>query len=160
MSLVLGLILVAPSKTIPEPHAALIESRATLIVCPSYDAKIHESWKSVIAKSTTLKTCVIGDYEDMKKISYEQIRSEFDIVVFAFHIFETLQYFWLPKRKKRSYYNDAERDELVISAREKLKSSGKLDATCPIIEHFYFHRIVIDGSHDIVKPQFGSRKYI
>ncbi len=53
MLLVLGLILAAPSKTIPEPHPALIESRATLIVRPCYDVKIHESWKNVIANSTT-----------------------------------------------------------------------------------------------------------
>jgi hypothetical protein len=152
---ILGLILAAPSSPNPEPHFALIESRATLIVCPFYEVKLHESWKSLIANSTNLKTCIIGDYDDMKKISYAQIRSEFDIIVFASHIFETLQYFWLPKRKKRSYYNDKERDELVISARKKLKSSGELDATCPIIEHFYFHRIVIDGSHGIDVTQFG-----
>ena len=75
MLLVLGLILAAPSIPNPEPHFALIESRATLIVCPFYEVKIHESWKSLIANSTNLKTCIIGDYDDMKKISYAQIRS-------------------------------------------------------------------------------------
>ena len=162
--LVLGLTLASPPKENLDPHPTLIESRATLILCPNH---LSKQWKDEIERATNLKIYVINTIVQLRALTYEQVRSEYDIILCVYQLFETPHYCYLPgtsNAKKFDASTDidwAKRNAQVDSALKPIKNPKKFNTACPILDHFYWHRVVIDEGHDVigVTPHGGTENF-
>jgi SNF2 family DNA or RNA helicase len=149
---VLGLVLASPPKEKLDPHPTLIESRATLVLCPNH---LSKQWQDEIARATNLKVHVINTIVQLRALTYEQVRSEYDVILCVYQLFETPHYCALPSTHTAKAFDAAQidwekRNKQVDNALKPIKKSKSYNTSCPILDHFYWHRVVIDEGHDVI----------
>ncbi len=155
-SIVLGLVLAAPPKSEIEPHPVLIASKSTLIMCPEH---ISKQWHDEITRATNLSVLLVANYEDLKKCTYEDFRSQYDVIVCVYELFASLKYVCLPSRRTKGTLTEVERNNNVKTALEELRANQNFsEVKAPIIEHFFFHRVVFDEGHQSSK-EFCLHRY-
>jgi SNF2 family DNA or RNA helicase len=160
---VLGLVLASPPKEKLDPHPTLIESRATLVLCPNH---LSKQWQDEIARATNLKVHVINTIVQLRALTYEQVRSEYDVILCVYQLFETPHYCVLPSTHTAKAFDAAQidwekRNKQVDNALKPIKKSKSYNTSCPILDHFYWHRVVIDEGHDVISvtPHGGKLSF-
>lgn len=155
---VLGLVLAAPPKSEIEPHPSLIDSKATLIMCPEH---ISKQWHDEITGATNLKVLLVSDVEALLPCTYEDFQSHYDVIVCSYEIFKSLKYACLPRDRVNKYVTKKERNTNVKQALEKLrKTKNFTNVMAPIIEHFFFHRVVFDEGHQSTTQLLLCSEYV
>eukprot|EP00029_Vermamoeba_vermiformis_P008911 TRINITY_DN4297_c1_g1_i1.p1 TRINITY_DN4297_c1_g1~~TRINITY_DN4297_c1_g1_i1.p1 ORF type:complete len:1047 (+),score=234.72 TRINITY_DN4297_c1_g1_i1:95-3235(+) len=156
----IGLVLANPAPTEMLEHPTLFTSRATLVLCPNHLAK---QWSDELTKVTDLKVAVVTTIVQLRKFSYEDFVN-YDVVIVSYQLMQNPNYFFLgssvAKKTNVKKRQELERTAWVETSLETVKSSknGGLAKVCPIIEHFYWYRIVLDEGHEYLHvPYF---KYV
>eukprot|EP00029_Vermamoeba_vermiformis_P009184 TRINITY_DN4500_c0_g1_i2.p1 TRINITY_DN4500_c0_g1~~TRINITY_DN4500_c0_g1_i2.p1 ORF type:complete len:980 (+),score=214.26 TRINITY_DN4500_c0_g1_i2:150-3089(+) len=149
---ILGLVLASPPKEQLDPHPTLIESRATLVMCPNH---LSKQWQDEIERATDLKVFVINTITQLRALTYEKVRSEYDIIICVYQLFETPNYCCLPNAKVEKGFDPmnidwSKRNKDVEKALKPIKKSNSYGTSCPILDHIYWHRVVLDEGHDVI----------
>lgn len=115
-----------------------LSSRATLVIVPP---NICDQWEREVLKffrPGTIYALTARDVDDLKRWSVADVESA-DLVIVSYRIFASKSY---PKR------------------RQQLEQGFGLDsfAKFPVLELFYFHRVVFDEFHELVDAHAG--KYV
>lgn len=145
----LGLILAAPPKEKANEHEELIDSKATLIVC---SGAIIGQWDNEISRATPgLRKLLLRSIDDFKNVTYEEMRSAYDVVICNHEVLSNARYLSLPsKRASQASFFKPDREKKVKKALEELRAKRNFDVVkYPILEHFSFHRVVFDVYYSI-----------
>lgn len=121
-------------------------------MCPNH---LSKQWQDEIERATSLKVYVINTITQLRALTYEKVRSEYDIIICVYQLFETPNYCCLPGTKVDKKFDATnidwtQRNKQVQSALKPIKKSKDYSASCPILDHFYWHRIVLDEGHDVI----------
>jgi SNF2 family DNA or RNA helicase len=156
----IGLVLANPAPAELLEHPTLFTSRATLVLCPNHLAK---QWSDELAKVTDLKVATVTTIVQLRKFSYQDF-VDYDVVIVSYQLLQNPNYFFLgsnaPKKTNVKKRQELERTAWVESSLEAVKSSknGGLGKACPIFEHIYWYRLVMDEGHEYLHvPYF---KYV
>jgi SNF2 family DNA or RNA helicase len=133
----------------------LYNSRATLVTCPNH---IAQQWIDEIAKYSEkkMKTILLSTANDLRGTSYQQV-VDADVVVVTYQLLKNKNYFDAGiKGKKPGMGKDAplKRRAAVLNTLKDGKAKGGLTNTFPILDHFHFHRIVLDEGHEALSDPF------
>ncbi len=135
----------------------LIFSKATLIVCPSHLSKQWESEvKRIFPKANVIKLLTKNNHV---KLTYKEMK-EADIIIVTHQFLMNFKYY-----PQVNYYNctpssfvfDSRITHLKNILKEWIDSSANImEKVSPNLEHFYFHRLIVDEGHEIFGLQFGN----
>jgi SNF2 family DNA or RNA helicase len=132
----------------------LINTRATLVVCPNHLAK---QWADEIIKYTQLSVVIYATLDDFNNTTYlDFIGAGFVIVTSA--MFKNKNYFALGCGNKKIAVNRpmiSKRSRLVQEHLEQLKNSElKFQTIGPILDNFHWPRIIVDEAHEVFTDPF------
>jgi SWI/SNF-related matrix-associated actin-dependent regulator of chromatin subfamily A3 len=135
-----------------------INSKATLIVCPSH---LTKQWESEIKRcSTKLNVLTILTKTDYNRLTFNDY-IENDVIITShqflmnFKFYPTLHY----KQCTASSYNFEERNMLIKNYIDKtlqLPWEEVKNQELPIFEFFNFHRLILDEGHEIFGEMLSS----
>lgn len=156
--------LICLNKTDNSGPDTYVNSRATLLICPS---QLCGQWKrevdKMIKKTQNLKVIQLITKVHFEKTSYKDLLDT-DLVIMSFAFFKNEAYLskWTKKLSdKKSYINASTEDfnshklrNIFEEDRRKFKieadkNSKILDETSPIIQYINWHRLVVDEFHEI-----------
>ena len=134
-----------------------INSKATLILCPSH---LTKQWETEIKKcSSKLKVLLILSKTDYNKITfYDFINSDIIITshqfIMNFKFYPTLHYQYCTA----STFNFDHRNTIIEEfISQNINSSTNINMlTNPIFEFFNFHRFILDEGHEIFGEQLST----
>lgn len=116
-------------------------------MCPEH---LCQQWHDEIARATTLSALVVRNYDELKKCTYEDFVTQYDVIVCTYELLSTLEYVCLPSREKKGSLTTDERNDNLRKALEELQTNKNFsEVTAPIIELFFFHRVVFDEGHHL-----------
>jgi hypothetical protein len=147
----IGLVLANPAGKLPKLDNYL-PTKATLIICPNH---LTAQWITEVNKSTKLKTVLLTTMKEVKEISYNDIL-EADVVVASMHLLKNPTYFALhAPGGKASMAADAPQKRAlgwVLNSFESISKKKNLEKVSqPLLDHFHWHRIILDEGHEILK---------
>ena len=130
----------------------LIYSKATLLICPSHLAK---QWNQEVEKCLPhLKVITILTKRHHSKLTYNDIINA-DLVIVTqqflmnFNYYPRLKY----KRVTASSVNIGDRNSAYLKLLTEMKKDKSIkeigNLELPLIEHFFFHRLLVDEGHEI-----------
>lgn len=124
-----------------------LKSKATLILAPNH---LCEQWKSEINDKSNInhKIILISTKKNFCNTTYQDICvADFVIVSFQFLNNPEFKNRW---KQYHSCYHHSIMDETIKTmSLEYLRNENILEFTCPILPLFYFHRLVVDESHEL-----------
>eukprot|EP01113_Clastostelium_recurvatum_P043328 TRINITY_DN7141_c0_g2_i1.p1 TRINITY_DN7141_c0_g2~~TRINITY_DN7141_c0_g2_i1.p1 ORF type:complete len:692 (+),score=51.28 TRINITY_DN7141_c0_g2_i1:221-2077(+) len=137
----------------PEP----IPSRATLIFCPNH---LVQQWSIEIAKSTKppLKVGIITTKLQHAQFSYADFAAKLDVILISFQFFVNPNYFMLsaPGTTKMSLQDRHHKITTALMILRRRKNMFREKS--PILEHFRFHRLVVDEGHEVLAQSKDETK--
>ena len=149
----LSLVALNPSQYEEETKNELIYSKATLIVCPSHLSKQWETEiKKIFPKANIVKLLTKNNHVNLV---YQEIKSA-DIIIVTQQFLMNFKYY--PQINYRqctpSNFVFGDRIESLKKVLDNwnLKDVDIMKLKQPCLEHFYFHRLIVDEGHEI----FGS----
>ena len=149
---ILALIVSQPRKkqngsyvTVNRP-AALFETGATLVVCPSH---IVQQWKEEIQNHVpSLSVLDITVMAQLKAITYEDILNT-DVVIISHQLLNN-----------RNYNKKIGKLSSIYDRSFKNRSKYRNTTRTPVLQHFGWHRIVLDEGHEILsRPTVHSNSF-
>ena len=133
-----------------------IESNATLIIVPSHLAhQWEEEIKKYLPKMNIIKFFTKKDHE---RYTYQDV-IDCDILIVTQQFLMNFNYYIRLKyeRVTPSCYNHQHRMTHINKLLHKMIKDKKYDESAPFIEHFKFHRVVIDEGHEIFEKNLGNK---
>eukprot|EP00029_Vermamoeba_vermiformis_P008169 TRINITY_DN3745_c0_g1_i1.p1 TRINITY_DN3745_c0_g1~~TRINITY_DN3745_c0_g1_i1.p1 ORF type:complete len:745 (+),score=238.36 TRINITY_DN3745_c0_g1_i1:326-2236(+) len=132
-----------------------LPTKATLIICPNH---LTSQWITELNKSTKLNTVLLTTMKEVKEVSYSDILNA-DVVVASMHLLKNPTYFALhAPGGKASMAGDAPDKRAlswVMHSFESISKKKNLDKVMqPLLDHFHWHRVILDEGHEILKDQF------
>ena len=124
-----------------------IFSKATLIICPSH---LIKQWNKEIKKTLpNYKTIMFSTKVNHGKVSYNDIINA-DILIVSIQFLTNFKHYIT--RIENSNYIDSTPSRFDYNNRLKLIDDleVKMETKYPILEKFYFHRIMLDEAHEIL----------
>eukprot|EP00029_Vermamoeba_vermiformis_P008910 TRINITY_DN4297_c0_g2_i1.p1 TRINITY_DN4297_c0_g2~~TRINITY_DN4297_c0_g2_i1.p1 ORF type:complete len:610 (-),score=224.30 TRINITY_DN4297_c0_g2_i1:18-1847(-) len=158
---VIGLILANPTDVDPDDveQDEPFKSRATLVLCPNHLAK---QWQQEIEKVSKMKVALCSTINQLKAYSYEDFVN-YDVIVFTYQLMQNPNYFYTGTSKSSYIKKRAAQTERPAWVTNQLKAVHRakdpMAKTCPLLEHFTFHRIVMDEAHEYITQEFYKCSY-
>ena len=153
----LAVVALNPSTYTDMYKSNLIFSKATLIVCPSHLSKQWETEvKKIFPKANIIKLLTKNNHV---KLTYDQVKKS-DIIIVTHQFLMNFKYY-----PQVNYHNCTPSSFVPSSRISHLKNLLKewrdnnseiMSREGPNLEHFYFHRLIVDEGHEILGLQIGN----
>jgi SNF2 family DNA or RNA helicase len=150
----LGLILANPMKVAPK-NGSFFSTKATLIICPNH---LIAQWASEIEKHTEPKLTVlqIPTMTQFKKFTYQQVLDA-DIVLVTSNMLKGKNYIAYPLEPHQITFGENsphERIDRIDGLLEERKNKAPEKLKGVVLDHFHWHRIVLDEGHETLEDEF------
>eukprot|EP00029_Vermamoeba_vermiformis_P006184 TRINITY_DN2356_c0_g1_i1.p1 TRINITY_DN2356_c0_g1~~TRINITY_DN2356_c0_g1_i1.p1 ORF type:complete len:823 (+),score=195.71 TRINITY_DN2356_c0_g1_i1:366-2471(+) len=152
----LGLMLSNQMKQAPkcDPYFA---TKATLVLCPNH---LVDQWVKEVESHSEPKLTVIQmtTIAQVKKITYQQI-IDADVVVVTYNLLKNKNYLAYPSHGTQIKMDAAaphDRIDRVDKLLEELKNKSPEKIKGVILDHFHWHRIVMDEGHEVIGDEFTT----
>eukprot|EP00029_Vermamoeba_vermiformis_P013986 TRINITY_DN896_c0_g2_i1.p1 TRINITY_DN896_c0_g2~~TRINITY_DN896_c0_g2_i1.p1 ORF type:complete len:954 (-),score=215.31 TRINITY_DN896_c0_g2_i1:65-2926(-) len=150
----LGLMLANPMKQAPK-NGSFFSTKATLIICPNH---LLAQWASEIEKHTEPKLNVlqIPTMAQLKKFTYQQVLDA-DVVLVTSNMMKNKNYIAYPLEPHQIKFGEDsphERIDRMDALLEERKDKAPEKLKGAILDHFHWHRIVLDEGHETVADEF------
>ena len=144
---------------VPKEKQGYIFSKATLIICPSH---LTHQWKHefINVSNPSAKLLFIVSKTHFEKVSYQDIINS-DVIIISFQFLMNFNYYgslrcdYVASQVKDHYGFKHKWNYLMNLNPMKLTSGNNShnvnlnSIMAPNLEHFYFHRIIIDETHEL-----------
>eukprot|EP01127_Copromyxa_protea_P013505 TRINITY_DN3653_c0_g1_i2.p1 TRINITY_DN3653_c0_g1~~TRINITY_DN3653_c0_g1_i2.p1 ORF type:complete len:985 (-),score=174.06 TRINITY_DN3653_c0_g1_i2:13-2811(-) len=159
---VISLILASPQREEDidhkdiDPKGALFHTSATLVVCPNH---LLAQWEDEISKKTEppLKVVSFGTKVQHFKVTYQDI-IDADVVLISFQFLSNPNYIRIAASGKGKVRDnegtEGKKARKTFRERIKARPGQGLSATRPLLDHFSWHRIVLDEGHEVLGEPF------
>ena len=153
----LTVVALNPSRYTEKYKEDLLYSNATLIVCPSHLSKQWESEvKKVFPKANIIKLLTKNNHVNL---SYQDIHDA-DIIIVTQQFLMNFKYYPMINYQActPSSINLSSRFNSLKQVLQGWKDNNDniMIKTAPNLEHFYFHRLIVDEGHEIFGLQLSN----
>jgi hypothetical protein len=155
------LILANPApKELPQfSESGLINAKATLVISPNH---IAQQWVDELEKHTArnnFRVVLMALSADMKRVTYKDV-VEADVVIFSAPFLKNKTYFTAGCGKKKIPLGGnglEKRIKVLLELLAAMKKLPYLETLGPILDHFHWHRVVIDEGHEVLPDSLTSK---
>eukprot|EP00026_Physarum_polycephalum_P002152 Phypoly_transcript_02157.p1 GENE.Phypoly_transcript_02157~~Phypoly_transcript_02157.p1 ORF type:complete len:976 (+),score=126.80 Phypoly_transcript_02157:57-2930(+) len=136
--------------------ALLFKTSATLVVCPNH---LVQQWVEEIQNRTQLRVVQLTTKAELVSTSYEDVIAS-DIVLASYSLLKNKNYFNIGRVMEANIKKQEEelRHSWINEQLQKVRSKGT-QSKQPVLEHFHWHRLVVDEGHEIVDESFYTNTF-
>eukprot|EP00026_Physarum_polycephalum_P001180 Phypoly_transcript_01181.p1 GENE.Phypoly_transcript_01181~~Phypoly_transcript_01181.p1 ORF type:complete len:926 (+),score=269.55 Phypoly_transcript_01181:822-3599(+) len=139
------------------PDHLLFKTQATVVLCPNH---LVQQWQTEIQKHTSppLTIVTLTTKNELAVTTYNDI-VEADIVIVSVSLLKNPNYFFVGRGGKGSVSRGIEQNRIESWVPTQLKriresAQGGLMKKSPVLEHFIWHRVILDEGHEVLDDPF------
>lgn len=132
-------------------------TKATLILAPNHLVK---QWTDEIRKNIkpSLDVLVLTTIVQCQKVTYRDVMKA-DVVIVSFQLLKNKIYLQLGCIDNHGPLDIVGRQcEVKTSAQELKRRVNPFMQTCPILEHFFWHRLIVDEGHEVLCDDYAQKR--